>query len=588
MSNTRAATPALALALTLVSACSAGDSSGKSGDAAARVKEIADRYVAAYFNAWPEDATFSGVAAGPHDRLSDISPAARTRWEATADSILDELTAIPATALPDSSAAHVTHGFLVEILRNTKEFRTCKMEWWNVSPTWTGWQSSMATLANSQPVGTPEKNDAAVKRFSQLPGYIDQEILNLRAGMAAGYSAPKGNVSAVIRQMDALLAAKVDESPFVQMAPDTVTGFKRQMGELETTAIRPAIERYRDFLENEYLKAAREKIAVSENSNGAACYRAAIRYHSTVDIAAEDVHQLGKNQVESIRNEMAVIAERSFGSKDVAAVLERLRTDRKYLLSGREEKMKVARDAVDRAKAAVPNWFNTLPKSAIEVQAVPAFSEASAPDGYYNNAAEDGSRPGIYYINLHNADKTPRAGLESTAFHETFPGHHLQTSIALERKELHPASRYFFLSGFGEGWALYSERLALEMELFTSDQDKLGMYSAQSMRAARLVVDAGMHALGWSRQQAIEYMLKNTAESEDAATSEIDRYIAVPGQATSYMLGALEIMRLRKQAESDLGAKFDIKAFHDRVLEDGAVPLSMLRAKIERWIARTK
>jgi uncharacterized protein (DUF885 family) len=250
--------------------------------------------------------------------------------------------------------------------------------------------------------------------------------------------------------------------------------------------------------------------------------------------------------------------------------------------------MQVARAAVERARAAVPKWFNLLPKAEIEVQAVPSFSEASAPDGYYNNAAEDGSRPGIYYINLYHADKTPRAGLESTAFHETYPGHHVQTGIALERKELHPVSRYFFLSGFGEGWALYTERLADEMGLFTSDVDRIGMLSSQSMRAARLVVDAGMHALGWSRQRAIDYMLKNTAESEYAATAEIDRYIAVPGQATSYMLGALEILRLRQEAESQLGTGFDLKVFHDRVLEDGAVPLSMLRSKIERWIAASK
>jgi uncharacterized protein (DUF885 family) len=220
----------------------------------------------------------------------------------------------------------------------------------------------------------------------------------------------------------------------------------------------------------------------------------------------------------------------------------------------------------------------------VVVEAVPAFNEASAPDGFYTNPAEDGSRPGTYYINLYRAETSPRAGLESTAFHETYPGHHLQSGLALERTELHPVSRYFFMSGFGEGWALYSERLADEMGLFTSDVDRMGMLSAQAMRAARLVVDAGMHALGWSRQRAIEYMLANTAESEDGVTSEIDRYIAVPGQATSYMLGALEIRRLRREAEARFGSNFDIKAFHDRVLEDGAVPLSMLREKLEAWI----
>jgi uncharacterized protein (DUF885 family) len=388
--------------------------------------------------------------------------------------------------------------------------------------------------------------------------------------------------------MNSLLAAPVNESPFVQMAPDSFPEFRAKMVNLETTAIRPAITRYRDFLSNEYLPSARDAIAVSANPDGAGCYAAAVRYHSTVDIGAEAVHETGKQQMEGIRAEMASIAQQSFGTSDVSAVLNQLRTGRRYLLSGREEKMKVARDAVERARAAVPRYFGLLPKSEVVVQAVPAFSEASSPDGFYNNPSEDGTRPGIYYINLYRAETNPRAGLESTAFHETYPGHHLQSGLALERTELHAVSRYFFMSGFGEGWALYSERLADEMGLFTSDVDRMGMLSAQAMRAARLVVDAGMHALGWTRQRAIDYMLENTAESEDGVTAEIDRYIAVPGQATSYMLGALEIGNLRLAAETQLGAKFDIKQFHDRVLEDGAVPLRMLRSKLEAWIAASK
>jgi uncharacterized protein (DUF885 family) len=183
---------------------------------------------------------------------------------------------------------------------------------------------------------------------------------------------------------------------------------------------------------------------------------------------------------------------------------------------------------------------------------------------------------------LRGAESKPRAGLESTAFHEAYPGHHLQSALALERKDLHPIARYLYQSGFGEGWALYTERLADELGLFTSDVDRMGLLSNEALRAARLVVDPGMHALGWSRERAIEYMLANTAESRDDVVSEIDRYIAVPGQATAYMLGNLEIRRLRELAQQREGAKFDLRAFHDKVLEDGAVPLSLLRSKMER------
>jgi uncharacterized protein (DUF885 family) len=190
-------------------------------------------------------------------------------------------------------------------------------------------------------------------------------------------------------------------------------------------------------------------------------------------------------------------------------------------------------------------------------------------------------------INAYKANEQSRAGLESTAFHEAYPGHHLQVAIALERENLHPISRYFFLSGFGEGWALYAERLSDEMQLFSSDLDRLGLLSNEGLRAARLVVDSGMHALGWTRQQAIDYLLAHTTENPDGAAAEIDRYIATPGQATSYMIGNLEIRRLREMATKQLGSRFDIKEFHDVILEDGSLPLWVLREKVERWVADT-
>jgi uncharacterized protein (DUF885 family) len=557
---------------------------GSPDSAAARVTALADRYVAAYFEAFPQQATLLGVAAGPHDRLSDLSPEAVTRWKATEDSIFAGFEAIDTAAVPVGSAAAVTLGFMREFVRNSRDWRVCRMELWNVSPTWTGWQSELTLLANSQPLGTPEKNEAAFRRFSGLPHYLDQEIANLRAGLSRGYSAPKGNVRAVIAIVHALLAAPVAQSPFVAMA-DSAESLRPRLTVLERDGIRPAMRRYRDFLRDEYLPKAREAVGVSANPDGAACYRAAIRYHSTVDIPPEEVHRIGLAQMDSIRSEMRTIAARSFGSTDVDAVLRRLRTDPRYLFKNRDSMLAVAQGATDRARAALPKWFNLLPKADVVIQAVPSFSEASAPGGFYNNPAEDGSRPGIYYINLYRAEQQPRAGLEATAFHETYPGHHLQGAIALERKELHPASRYLYLSGFGEGWALYTERLADEMGLYSSDVDRMGQLSNDALRASRLVVDAGMHALGWSRARAIEYMRQHTAESDKSVASEVDRYIAVPGQATSYMLGSLEIRRLRKEAETAQGGAFDIRAFHDRVLEDGAVPLMLLREKIRRWSA---
>jgi uncharacterized protein (DUF885 family) len=241
-----------------------------------------------------------------------------------------------------------------------------------------------------------------------------------------------------------------------------------------------------------------------------------------------------------------------------------------------------SQSALARAKTGARPAFGLWPKAEVVIEPYPAFREKNGPNEY-NSPAEDGSRPGIFYINAYQPEKHSRIADESTAFHETIPGHHLQGAIALERKEIHPIGRYFGNSGYEEGWALYAERLADELKLFSSDVERLGMLSDQQLRAVRLVVDSGIHTMGWTRKRAIEYMLAHTAEGERDAASEIDRYIIYPGQAASYMLGNIEIRKARDAAEKSMGAKFDIKAFHDRVLEDGAVPLTFLKEKIERW-----
>lgn len=548
------------------------------------VNELADRWLEGLFETFPHYATMWGAALGPHDRLPEHTPEARARWEALEDSILASLEAIDPGELPADSAAALTHGFLRELIRNDQAYRVCAMHLWNVSPAYSGWQQEMAQLAGVQPVGTPEQNEAAWRRFSELPRYIDQEILNLREGLRNGYSAPKHNVRGVIAQLEAMLAAPVERSPFVAMAPDSVPEFRAKMAALVVSSIRPAIARYHDFLEAEYLSAAREDIAIAANPNGAAGYEAAIEYYATISIAPNAVHATGLEQGAAIRAGIEDIARRSFGETDVARALNRLRSDPGFLLGSREQLLDISRAAVERARAAVPAYFGNVPRAGVEVRPVPEFAEAGAPAGFYNAGAEDGSRPGVYFINLRDAAKNSRAGVEATAFHETYPGHHLQCTIALEREGLHAVQRYVFLSGFGEGWALYAERLADEMGLYTSDVDRIGLLSNEAFRAARLVVDAGIHALGWTRDRAIDYMLSNTAESRSAIEAEVDRYIAVPGQATSYMLGNLEIRKLRDEASAALGDRFDLRTFHDRVLENGTIPLSMLRRRITRWI----
>jgi uncharacterized protein (DUF885 family) len=255
-----------------------------------------------------------------------------------------------------------------------------------------------------------------------------------------------------------------------------------------------------------------------------------------------------------------------------------------YVFDSREEILDYVRSAVERSREAVPDWFGLVPEAEVVVEPYPEWQEKNAPGAEYESPSDDGTRPGIYRVNTYQPETISIAGIESTAFHEAYPGHHLQIAVAKEQEGLHDVQRYFGPSGFSEGWALYAERLSDEMGLFSGDVDRVGLLSNEALRAARLVVDSGMHALGWTREQAVEYLGAHTAESPARAEAEIDRYIAVPGQATSYMLGNLEIRRLRTTAEEQLGDAFDLKAFHDRVLEDGALPLALLRQKIESWI----
>ena len=550
-----------------------------------RVKALADTYVNGYFERNPEQLTFYGIPGRHHDRLTDNSLAALSAWESKEDVWLADAKGIDPAAIT-SPALRATYAIVREALEGSIGARVCRNELWSISQVG-GWQVSFGYIATIQPVGTDQARQEALARWSKLPGYIDTEIVNVREGLKQKYSTPKGNVRIVIEQMNSLITGTGADQPLLSPAQrDTTPEFVRAFEARFKSEIVPALKRYHDFLETEYLPRAREEIGVSANPNGPACYDAAVRQYSTLPKLAKDVHQLGLQQIDRITAEMKTIAERSFHTADVQALLTTVRSDRQYLFKDREELIGYSEAALARAKAAAPGWFGLLPKADVVIRPYPKFREKNGP-GEYNAPAEDGSRPGLYYINSYQAEKKSKSGPESTLFHETIPGHHLQTAVALERKEIHPIGRYIFNSGYAEGWGLYAERLADEMKLYTADLDRLGMLSAQALRASRLVIDSGIHTMEWTRQQAIDYMLAHTTDTPEDVAAEIDRYIVWPGQATSYMLGMLEIQRAREEATQKLGSKFDIKAFHDRVLEDGGVPLPFLAAKIRAWADST-
>jgi uncharacterized protein (DUF885 family) len=555
-------------------------------DPVAAALAIADAYVTGYYDQFPEEAYETGFPA-VLDRLGDRSPAALATWEEREDAWLEALEHIDPVDLEGTEAA-VPWAFARERLAASAARRACRTELWNVSPTWTGWQNFFPNVFAQQPVGTEVARTNALARARDVSRYVDTEIANFRRGVEAGYTAPKSNVEAVIGQLDALLATTPRETPWFDPGRrDGEAEFRADLESIIAEEISPATRRMRDFLANEYLPAARTEIGVTANPGGRDCYLASVRYHVTLPLTPEEIHESCLRQMERIQAEMREIGRRSFGTGDTRELLRLVREDPRFAFESREEIVGFAQAAVDRARKAVPDWFGFVPQAEVELRPYPDYMGITG-GGFYAAGSKDGSRPGTYEFGTHEPGDLNRAGgFEATTFHETYPGHHMQVYVALEGAGVHPVLQFFFSSGLGEGWALYTERLADEMGLYTDDVDRLGMLSNEAFRAARLVVDPGMHVLGWTRQEAIAYMVAHTAESPTGIASEVDRYLAVPGQATAYLTGSLVIQDLRQLAESELGDRFDVRVFHDLVIGDGTVTLGMLQERIERWIADT-
>ena len=472
-----------------------------------------------------------------------------------------------------------------ESLEAEQQLRVCRKELWGILSYATGWQARFTDLAISQPVGSDTLRAQALMRARAIAPWLDQEIVNLRAGLGLGYSAPRVIVRNVIGQVDDLLGTPTRSSPFYSPAArDTNAAFGRTLAEVIEQEITPAMKRYRDFLSGEYLSRARDALGVTANPGGAACYAASIRSFASVAVPADSVFEQGLAEMARIEGEMRTIAARSFAGESLATLLPRLRTDPRYTFRTSQEIIDTSAAVIGRAKRQMGEWFGRLPMADLVIEPYPEFRQRAGAPGQYQAAAQDGSRPAVFLINPSDPTRRPRANVENAAVHEGIPGHHLQIAIAREQQEVHPLVRYTFNSGFGEGWALYAERLADEMGVYSSDIARMGMLGSEAFRAARMVVDAGVHTKGWTRDQALTYLTSHSFVTGRQAEGEIDRYISWPGQAPSYMIGRNEIMRLREYARARLGAAFDIREFHDRVLENGTVPLALLRAHLTRWV----
>lgn len=400
----------------------------------------------------------------------------------------------------------------------------------------------------------------------------------LREGAAAGRVPPAFAVAGTIEQLDAQLAAPLSEDPVLAAVPappvgvDEATWRERAAGVVEHD-VRPALAAYRDVLRDEILQGARpdERCGLSWLDDGADSYAALLRYSTTTQKSAQEIHDLGLAQVEKLAEEYRALGPEVVGTDDLGQIFEAMRTDPKLHFERGEQLVEASEVAMARAWEAMPNWFEVLPQAPCAVKETTTGAKA-----FYFPPAADGSRGGTFFINVDDPASWGTFELEAMAFHEGIPGHHLQLTIAAELSGVPEFRKHMHNNAYAEGWGLYTERLADEMGLYSSAVDRMGMYAADSMRACRLVVDTGLHALGWSREQAVRYMVDNSPLADAMVRPEIDRYTTNPGQATGYMVGRLEIERIRAEAEARQSGTFDIRRFHSAVLNSGSMPLGVL------------
>ena len=544
------------------------------------VNAVADDYLAALLVRYPEQAQFSGLTSPAADRFFDASPAALTAWERREDGWRAGLAKVDAAKL--TGPARVTYGFLRQDLDNSIRARICRQELWPAQQM-DGWAATYPDLAGAEPVGTPERRATALRRWATFPAYLEAEIANLKRGVAVGRTTPRHNVELMIAQIDGLLAGPVDKSPFyAPAAADPDPAFRAAWTALLTHKLNPAMRAYRDFLQTQYLPHARTSFGLLAMPDGPACYRALLQRQTSLPIAPKALYDEGVAAVTERTAKAKNLAKQVYGLDDLSGLRARLDADPANHFASRAEVQSYSQAAVDRSQAALPKMFATLPKAPVRIEPIPAFNEEhSVP--YYLPAAADGSRPGTYMISLYKPETQNRSNLEAVAFHETVPGHHLQLSLAQQMPAAHPVTQMIYNAGFVEGWAVYAETLADELGLYSSPLSQLGEYV---QLPTGMVADPGVHALGWSRQQTIDYFVKTRPDySPDRAASQADRIAANPGQLATYFTGALEIMRLRREAEAALGPRFDVREFHAQVLGDGSVTLPMLRAKVGAWVA---
>lgn len=578
--------PALVVWTLLAAAMTAGVAFA---DEAARFRALLEKEWTVRLAESPLLATYVGVHTSD-DRLGDDSEEGFARRERETRAFLEALSKVDRAALPPTD--QVSYDLFGAELADRLDARKFGEEQLLLNAD-SGFHTAFARLPEEVPLATVQDYDNYLARLRQFPRVFDESIALMRRGLARGMTPPRVAIAGVDATAAAHAVATPEESdlfkPFADFPAtfaaadrDRLLAAGRQAVE---EAVLPSYRRFRDFLRDEYLPQSRATLAAADLPDGREYYRYLIRHFTTLDMTPEAIHELGLAQVARIRGEMDGVMKKTGWTGDFAAFLQFLRSDPRFYAKSAEELLKEASFIAKQMDGKLPSLFHKLPRQPYGVAPVPAAMAPKYTSGRYVSAPVGGTQPGWYWVNTYALDKRPLYNLEALTFHEAVPGHHLQGALAQELEGLPQFRRFLYVDAFGEGWGLYSEWLGTEAGFYTDPYRDFGRLGYEAWRAARLVVDTGIHALGWSRERAIDYLAANTTLPLHEVTTEVDRYISWPGQALCYYLGFMKIRELRARAERELGAEFDVRDFHDAVLGNGSLSLPALERQIDDFIA---
>ena len=545
------------------------------------VNALAAEYFDYLLQAWPTWGHIMGNY--QHAELfDDASRAGEDDEIRTRRSFADRAEAIEPDGLSPQDA--ITREMIVFDGRRNADILDSRFAEFDVDPIF-GQAAGLPVRWPKLPIPDADVAEAMVAKTHGVAKNFRDSADRLREGVARNRTPAAFACDETVAQIDAWLAKPVDEDPLLDTSephgvadPDAWRGRIRDVVERE---VRPAMAAYRDTIRDEVRPHARDDdhVGLTWLADGDRDYDRMVRYHTTLAKSAREIHDIGLRQIEKLAAEYRELGPEVLGTSDVAEIFRRLREDPALHHTNGPDIVAASKAALAKATAAMGDWFGILPKAGCDVEETQSGAIA-----FYFPPAKDGSRPGVFFMNTSDPEGWGRYQIEATSYHEGIPGHHLQLAISTELTTIPEFRKRAFIAAYGEGWGLYSERLADEMGIYTTPLDRMGMLEADSMRACRLVVDTGMHALGWSRQQAIDYMVANSPMAVGHVTAEIDRYAVTPGQALAYMIGRLEIQRMRREAEEALGERFSIRGFHDTVLGSGLMPLPVLDRVVRDWV----